>query len=69
LIGSTFEETLIRNIKEPRWGNTTELQILEAKNFFYVERPHYIEESKKFNYQYFENSEQALQVCVDLLRK
>lgn len=67
LIGSTFEETLSRNIKDPRWGNTIELQTLEAKNFFYIERPHYIEEAKKFNYQYFESSREAFQVCVDLL--
>lgn len=67
LIGSSFEETLERNKKDPRWGNTLELQELEARTFFYVERPHYKEEASKYGYQTFETADEAVEYCLGLL--
>ncbi len=69
LIGSSFEETLLRNKKDPRWGNTPELQELEAKTFFYIERPHYKEEALKYGYPVFERADDALRYCFNILRK
>lgn len=69
LIGSTYDETFERNKKEPRWGNTLELQELEAKYFFYVERPHYKEEALKYGYPIFERADDAVDYCVNILRK
>lgn len=54
LIGRSFEETLERNRKDPRWGNTEELQKLEADAFFCGERPRYKEEAEKYGYKVFE---------------
>lgn len=67
LIGSSFEETLERNKKDPRWGNTPELQELEARTFFFVERPHYKEEALKYGYQTFETADEAVEYCSGLL--
>lgn len=67
LIGASFEETLERNKKDPRWGNTPELQELEARTFFYVERPHYKEEALKYGYQTFETADEAVEYCLGVL--
>ena len=69
LIGSSFEETLKRNIENPRWGNTLELQKLEANTFFNVERPHYKEEALKYGYPTFERADDAIECCLDVLEK
>jgi 2-phosphoglycerate kinase len=67
IIGRSFEETLDRNKKDPRWGKTEELQRLEAKAFFYGERPHYKEESEKHGYLVFETPDEAWSTAVMLL--
>lgn len=67
LIGSSFELTLERNMKEPRWGNTKELQGLEAKAFFFVERPKYKSEAEKYGFPVFEKAEDAFEHCLKLL--
>lgn len=67
LIGSSFELTLERNLKDPRWGNTKELQELEAKTFFFVERPKYKTEAEKYGYPVFEKAEEAFEYCLKLL--
>lgn len=60
LIGKTYEEILERNRQNPRWGNTIELQTLEAKSFFAIERPFYESEAKKCGYPIFETAGEAL---------
>ena len=55
LIGRSYEEILERNKKSPRWGSTPELQELEAKLFFEVERPRYRAEAEKYEYDFFED--------------
>lgn len=68
LIGSSFKEILERNIRNPRWGTTLELQSLEATMFFEIERPHYKAEAEKYGYQVFERSEDALDTALNLLK-
>jgi hypothetical protein len=60
LIGKSYEETLERNKRNPRWGNSVELQELEAKTFFEVERPRYKAEAEKYGYEVFESADEAL---------
>ncbi len=69
LIGSSLEETLERNKKDPRWGNTSELQELEANTFFNVERPHYKEEALKYGYLTFERADDAVEYCLNFFIK
>lgn len=61
LVGESLEETLNRNIESPRWGDTLELQKLEAKSFFNIERPYYKAEAEKYNYPVFEKADRALE--------
>ncbi len=67
LIGSSLAETLERNIKDPRWGNTSELQELEARTFFEIERPHYREEALKYGYPTFDRADDAVSYCLRVL--
>ena len=68
LIGKSYEEILERNKKFPRWGNTIELQELESKTFFEVERPHYKAEARKYGYDFFENYNDAFEKASELLK-
>lgn len=68
LIGRSFEDVFERNKFEPRWGKTEELQRLEAKSFFYVERPRYKIEAEKYNYQIFETAADAYSKALELLK-
>ena len=68
LVGSTFEETLKRNITDPRWGSTAELQELEAKTFFEIERPRYKDEADKYGYSCFEKADDAFEFALQLIK-
>lgn len=67
LIGESYEETLERNKKDPRWGRTLHLQELEAKEFFYIQRPRYKEEANKYGLPIFENSNEAFKAALKIL--
>ncbi len=67
LIGTTFEETLRRNIADPRWGETVELQKLEAEAFFYGERPRYQADAAKYGYPFFTSADEAYPEILKLL--
>jgi hypothetical protein len=67
LSGSSYEATLERNQKEPRWGATKELQELEAKEFFYDERARYRGEAEKYGYPVFGTPEEALPMIRTIL--
>lgn len=67
LIGTTFEETLRRNMADPRWGETEELQKLEAEAFFYGERPRYQAEAAKYGYPVFTSVDEAYPEVLKLL--
>jgi len=68
LLGNSYEEILDTNIKNPRWGKTVELQKLEAKVFFEIERPRYKEEARKYEYPVFKNTEEAFEAALLLLK-
>jgi len=68
LTGSSYEEILERNIRAPRWGATRELQELEARSFWDIERPRYKAEGEKFGYKVFESGDEAFEYCVGLLK-
>lgn len=69
LIGESYEKVLKRNKQSPRWGNTAELQELEAKVFFEVERPCYKAEAEKYNYSVFESADKAFEETLRFLKK
>ncbi len=68
LIGETYEETFARNHEDPRWGNTLRLQELEARMFFYNERPNYKREAEKYGYPVFETADKAFETALNLLK-
>lgn len=67
LIGESLESILERNRKSPRWGDTEELQRLEAEYFFNVERPRYKKEAEKYNLPVFESADEALNYLIKYL--
>jgi len=67
LVGRSYEETLARNKKDPRWGKSPELQELEAKEFFFMDRPRYREESEKYGYPIFIGADEAFNKAYELL--
>jgi 2-phosphoglycerate kinase len=67
LLGKSLEETVLRNMADPRWGSTTALQELEAKTFFEVKRPRYKEEAIKYGYPIFESADYAFETALELL--
>lgn len=67
LLGSSYEEILERNKKDPRWGNTDFLQELEAKNFFFVERPGYKNEGEQFGSFVCDGFEEAYTYGLSIL--
>lgn len=67
LLGESFEQIFERNKKNPRWGNTENLQKLEAGLFFNCERPKYKEEAEKYGFKTFTNSELAEQELLNKL--
>jgi len=69
LIGRSFEETLERNKKNPRWGKTEELQKMEADSFFNGERPHYKKEALRYGYPVFETPEEAWETAISYLKQ
>jgi hypothetical protein len=68
LIGSSYEETLARNTKDPRWGSTEQEIELNSKSFFFVERPRYQEEAEKAGYSVFETLEEAYPEALGYLK-
>ncbi len=68
IIGKSLEEIFERNKKDPRWGETEELQRMEAEAFFNCERPHYKEEAEKYGYPVFESADEAWETAVNILK-
>lgn len=68
LIGNSYEIVLERNKQAPRLGKTPELQALEARWFFEVERPHYKAEAEKYKYPVFESADEALEKALQFLK-
>jgi len=66
IIGKSLEEVIKRNTEHPRWGNT-EIEI-QSDAFFFGERPHYKQEAEKYGYKVFENSEEAFESALKILK-
>lgn len=58
-IGDSFKTIFERNKKDPRWGNTEELQKKEAEIFFYCEGPKFKKEAEKYGYKVFTDYNEA----------
>lgn len=69
ILGNSEEETFERIKADPRWGNTEELQRLEADAFFNVERPRYAAEAEKYGYLTFNGPENAEVELIKLIRQ
>lgn len=67
LLGESYEKTLERNKESPRWGDTEELQIMEAKAFFFCEREQYRREADKYGIKWFEDNEEAYEYLKKLV--
>jgi hypothetical protein len=68
LVGKSLEEVLRRNREEPRWGRTEKMIELGARAFWFVERPHYIQEAERYGYPIFEDADEAFQAALEMLR-
>lgn len=68
LLGESFDQIFERIKMSPRWGNTKELQKLEAETFFNCERDSYIKESEKYGFKTFANSKDAGEELLKLLK-
>ena len=67
LLGSSYEEVLKRNVEDPRWGNTRDLQELEAKTFWEIERPRYKTEAERCRYPTYRSPEEAYTSGIQML--
>ena len=67
LLGESFEKTLERNYKFPRWGKTKELQRREAESFWNCERKHYQSEAEKYGFKSFSDPVAAEAELVKIL--
>lgn len=68
LVTETYEEVFKRNTKSPRWGGEKKLIEMNSKDFFFVERPYYIEEAKKYNDPVCSNMEDAYKLALNFLQ-
>ncbi len=68
IIGKSFEDIFERNKKAPRWGNTEELQRMEAEAFFNCEHPYYKTEGLKYGFKVFETSDKAEAEVLKILK-
>lgn len=60
LVEENMETLLKRLNSNPKWGETSKKQRLEAKFFIQWEAKYIREEARKYNYPVFNNSEEAL---------
>ncbi len=66
LLGES-EKRIFRRIRaNPRWGETVELQKLEAEAFFHCEGSWYRKEAEKYNYSVFTDTNEAYDYQVNL---
>lgn len=63
------EQALFNRIKQsPRWGQTEELQRMEAKAFYQCEGKHYQQEAEKYGFPTFSSADEAEKVLVELIK-
>jgi 2-phosphoglycerate kinase len=66
LIGKSLDDVIKRNTEHGRWGDS-EIEI-QSEAFFFGERPHFKEEAEKYGYEVFENSEEAFDPALKILK-
>ena len=69
IIGRSEKEIFERIKIEHRWGSIEELQKMEAKEFFNVQRPRYKEEAEKYGYKVFNTADDAWGYALEILNK
>jgi len=67
LLGESLEQTFERNKIDPRWGETEELQRIEAEWFFVHGGKKLKEEAEKNEYETFQNSDKAEEAIRKML--
>ncbi len=67
LLGESFETTLKRNKKNPRWGKTEELQKKEAEDFFFCENEQYKKEGERYGWKIFNDPRVAEQELLKMM--
>ncbi len=68
LLGESFVTILERNKRDPRWGQTEELQIKEAEAYYNCERPKYRQEAEKFGFKTFTDPILAEKELLEILQ-
>ncbi len=69
LLGESEEVVFKRYRENPRWGQTYDLQKKEAEWSFVYEGKNYAEESSKYGYKTFHDTEKAEKKLIELLKK
>ena len=67
LLGGSLKDIFERNKKEPRWGQTEELQKMEAKAFYTCEQPRYKSEAETYEYPTFSDLKEAEKKLLKIL--
>jgi len=68
LLGRSVEEIFERNKRSPRWGQSKELQKIEAEKFYNCEGPMYRKDAEKYNFKVFTDPIQAEKELLRLLQ-
>jgi len=68
LLGESEQAVFDRCREDPRWGETEELQKLEAEWFYIHEGKKYEEEAKKYGFKAFHNNTEAEEELIRLLK-
>ena len=68
LLGESVDQIFERNKQNPRWGQTEELQRIEAEMFFNCEGKMYQQEAEKYGFKCFSDSNEAKQELLRLLK-
>lgn len=67
VVSSSLDDVLVRLAEQPRWGDTPELQALEAEHFFNVEAPRYRALAEAHGWPVFTSADEALPWCLEKL--
>ena len=68
LINTSVEENYKRFKERPRWGDTEELQKIEAERFV-QQAEFYRKEAEKYGYEVFEDSKEAEKYLIDSMKE
>ena len=68
LLGESKEKILERLALDPRWGNTPDLQELEAENFWNTESPFYASQAEQFRAVCVRNADEGWEYCAKILK-